>query len=222
MNIRISKLLPWSKGPFCLLFIGVLFGFSAWAQKPKAAETQWPGVTAEVHTITRLPDNRVSVKFIFRANSSAPAITYIADRPITNLKVVDQVPILGPNAKPVGETPVMVEAFSIAKGGQLIAEESGGKFASASLKAGDNLAPEAHPGITETFEGVERGGAFFLGAVFNCPPINEDKPPKPQFVSFQLPGINGAISRVLLPRVVNQPHCFFPPTRYSSPPPTNP
>jgi len=185
-------------------FLAALF-FSlvpAFGVPPKVApvETHWPGITATVYQIARLPDNRVSVKFIYRALSNAPAETYIADRALTSFVSESDDP---------KQEPLVFYPYSLEKKGQLIDEATGQAFSSAELKANDKV----HPGRMDALEVVRPDGAFFLGGVFKCPPISEDDPPKEQWITFNLPGLKKPLKGVQLPREENVPINYFPKPR---------
>jgi len=181
-------------------------GAPAWSDpppKPKlpaAAETHWPGITVNIHQIARLPNNRVSVVFIYRALSKAPAETYIADRPLKSFAT---------ESEGVPAVPIEYAPYSIEKKGVLIDESTGKKFPAAEQKPGDLV----NPGRTEALEMVRPDDGFFLGGVFECPPVNQDDPPKPQWISMNLPGLKNPIQGILLPREENVALDYYPKPR---------
>jgi len=163
---------------------------AAQAQEPKPGVAQWPGVTAEIFSIMRLDGNRVAARFFFTSAPSAPS-ALIADKFFV----------------PDG-SPATAEAFDAAgpytvAGATLIDEASAKSFPSSARRAG-----EARPGRPEIKLELTAGNGFLIGQIFECPAVNQEDPPKKQFVSFQLPGFKQPITGVPLPREVNQPIQF--------------
>jgi len=177
--------------------------------KPETVNTHWPGITVTIYQIARLPGNRVSVKFLYEAASNAPGETCIADRPLKAFARASDDP---------NEPLVEYYPYSIENKGQLIDEATGKTFPPSKLKPGDAV----HPGRTEAMEVIRPHDAFFLGGVFECPPVNQDDPPKIQHVTFNLPGLKKPITGIPLPREDNVPVDFFPKPHFPSSNPTPP
>lgn len=150
--------------------------------KPTPAKTKWAGITASVYQIARLPNNRVSVIFIYRAAANAP------DNEIYG------------EASPQVDGTSVVAPYSIEGQGQLIDESTGIPYAASENQVGDTI----QPGQTSAMQMVRANEGFFLGGIFKCPPVNQDDPPKAQWVSFELPGLKEPIKKVLLPRGINE------------------
>ena len=173
-----------------------------------------------VHQIARLPGNRVSVRFIYRASGDAPNETYIADRPLKRFPGVSVDPGRPTPLEIGNKAPEEYHPYSIEKKGQLIDEATGRAFPPADLKPGDAV----EPGRSDALEVIQPDGAFFLGSVFECPPVNRDDPPKLQWVTIQLPGLKTPLKGILLPREENMPLNFFPKPKTlprGAPPPTS-
>jgi len=182
--------------------------------QPETVETQWPGITVTAYQIARLPDNRVSVKFIYRASNTAPSETYIADRPLKSFSSAADpaTPPANPPAvdpPPAGPSGEGYFPYTLEKKGQLIDEATGKAFPPAESKPEDTV----HPGRMDALEVVRPNEGFFIGGVFECPPINPDDPPKEQRVTFELPGLKKPLKGILLPRDVNVAVDFFPKPR---------
>jgi len=167
--------------------------------KRVTAETDWPGITASIYQITRLPGNRVALKLIYLVDHTAPLRTYIADRP---LKFE-----FDPNSDKLPTPPTTgFEPYSFKKGGELIDDVSGLIFRVAKAKPEDAINPEP----TELLEAVAPDGAFFVGGIFDCPPVNTEKSHPEQRVTFKLPALKTPLKDVPLPREENVPLNFFP------------
>ena len=177
--------------------------FGALPLLPSSEPSHWPGISVSVYQIARLPGDRVSVRFIYRAARTAPAETYIADRPIKQFTPIPENPELE-IAHPGRDQEYY--PYTLGKTSELIDEATGKVYPAAEFKAGDAV----HPGQMEVMEVVKPGGGFYLGGIFECPPVNQDDPPQIQRVSFQLPGMKKPIKGVLLPREVNVAVDFYP------------
>jgi len=185
-------------GLVAILLSSLTPAFSETPPKRVTAETHWPGITASVYQIARLPGNRVSLKLIYLVDHTAPLRTYIADRP---LKFE-----FDPNSDKLPVPPTTgFEPYSLKKGGELIDDFTGLIFRVAKAKPEDVI----NPGPTEVLEAVAPNGTFFVGGIFDCPPANEDKSRPVQRVTFQLPALKTPLKDVPLPREENLPLNFF-------------
>lgn len=176
-------------------FGGLLLIFFTWvltaqAQEPKPGITQWPGVTAEIFSITRLDGNRVAARFFFTSTPSAPAAL-----------------IAGKFFVPDGSR-ATVEGFDAAGPYTLATATLTDEASAKSFPTSTRRAGEARPGRPEIKLELTAGNGFLIGQIFECPPVNMDDPPKKQFVTFQLPGLKSPITGVPLPREVNRPIPF--------------